>query len=75
MLKEKSLSSHCGAMGLAVSLEHWDAGLIPSLAQGVKDLALLHQQRRLQLCSGLIPGLGTPYAMGWPKKKMKKEKY
>ena len=28
-------------MGLAVSWEHWDVGLIPILAQWIKDLVLL----------------------------------
>ena len=46
-------------MGLVASLEPWDTGLIPDLAQWVKDLALLH----LQLKS-------DPYATGWPKKKI-----
>ena len=42
-------SSHYGATGLVPSLEHWDAGSIPSLAQWVKDLALLQLQCMLQL--------------------------
>ena len=33
-------SSCCGAVGLAVSLECWDTGLIPNPAQWVKDLVL-----------------------------------
>ena len=63
-------SSHCGTTGLAVSLEHWVTGLI--LAQ--------HSGLRIQCChtcevgcncsSDLIPDLGSPYAMGWPKKDM-----
>jgi len=36
-------------MGLAVSLKHWDADSIPSLAQRVKDPALPQLQYRLQL--------------------------
>ena len=36
-------------MGLAVSWECWDAGLIPSQAQWVKDLGLLQLWLRLQL--------------------------
>ena len=37
-LKMTCRSSHRGATGSAVSWEDWDAGLIPSLAQWVKDL-------------------------------------
>ena len=32
--------SYCGAIGLAVTLEHWDTGSLPSPAQWVKNLAL-----------------------------------
>ena len=32
-----SWSSHCGIMESVASWEHWDAGLIPGLAQWVKD--------------------------------------
>ena len=32
--------SSCAAMVLVVSLEFWDLGLIPDLAQWVKDLVL-----------------------------------
>ena len=37
-----------------------------------------HSRLRIQRCCkcsvDLIPGLGTPYAMGWPEKKKKKKK-
>ena len=33
-------SSRCGAAGSVLSLEHQDAGWIPSQAQWVKDLAV-----------------------------------
>ena len=42
-------SSCCGTTGLVVSWEHWDTGLIPSLAQWIKDPGLLQLQLRLQL--------------------------
>ena len=49
----------------------------PQPAQWVKDPALLQLQLRLQLCRNcgqdLIPGSGTPYAVGQPKNKTKKE--
>ena len=44
--KTKLRSSHCGTMGLAASLECWDAGSIPIPAQWVKDLVLLQLRCR-----------------------------
>ena len=41
----KSQSSHCGAMGLVASWEHWDIGSIPGLAQWIKNLALQSSHR------------------------------
>ena len=38
--KEVTWSCCSGTMGLAVSLGHWAAGLIPNWAQQLKDLAL-----------------------------------
>ena len=44
---------------------------VPSLAQHmIKDHVLLQLWLRLQLQLGLIHGLGTPFAVGWPKKKI-----
>ena len=39
----------CGATGLAGSLELWDAGSIPSLAQWVKGFSFAQLQRRSKL--------------------------
>ena len=61
-------SSVGSATGSEASWERWEAGSIPCWAQWVKDLALPQLQIRSQ-ASDLIPGLGTPYATGWSKKK------
>ena len=59
-----------GTMGLAASWELWDIGLIPGLAQWIKDSALLLRYGLGHACGlDLIPGPGTPYAMGRPKMK------
>lgn len=39
MLREAMTSSHCGARGSVVSLQRWEAGLMPHPAQWVKDPA------------------------------------
>ena len=54
-------SSCSGATGLAVSWESWDAGLIPSLAQWVKDPVLPQLQLRLRLWLGSDP---------WPRRSI-----
>ena len=59
LLKYQWQSSQCAATRLAAPLQHQDAGLIPSPASGLKDL---------------IPGVGTPYATGKPKKVKSKKK-
>ena len=64
-LKMLGGSSRCGTTGSAMSLEHQDAGLIPT-------------QQRIWCChsncsSDLVPGAGTPYAME-DKNEEKKEK-
>ena len=60
-------------MGLAVSWERWDKGLIPSPAQCVKDLALqLWLRLRLRLESDRWPGNST--CLGVAKNEKKKER-
>ena len=68
--KSRKRSSHCGAMGLAPSLQHRDVGSIPAWHGGLKDLGPSCSVG-YNCGSDLIPGLGTPYAKGWPKKKKK----
>lgn len=46
-----------------------NAGLMPG-----KDSALLHLWQMLYPHSDLIPGRGTPHALGWGKKGEKKKK-
>ena len=43
------MNSCCGTTGSALALECWDAGLILSPLQWIKDRALPQLQRRLQL--------------------------
>ena len=56
------------------SWECWDTGSVPSPAQWVKDHHWGSCGLDCSYGSNLIPGLGTPYALGWPKKKKKKKK-
>ena len=56
-------------MGSVISWECRDAGLIPDLAQWVKDPVLLQLWLRSQLPLRSDPWPGTPYATGQPKKK------
>ena len=60
-------NSHCGTTGIGSALGVLDVGLIP----------VPHSGLRIQCCCScvldLIPGLGTPYAAGQPKKKKKKK--
>ena len=64
-------SSYCGAKGLAASLEHWDAGSIPSLTRWVKDPTLLQLRTRLQLRLGYDPWPRSPICHGEAKKRRK----
>ena len=65
-------SSHSGAMGLAASLECWDEGLIPSLAQWVKELVLLWLWHRLQLQLGSDSWTRNSLCLGAAQKEDKK---
>ena len=58
----------CGTTGLAASWEHCNSGLIPGPAQQRFHSWGFSQDR----VSDLIPGLGIPYAMWWPKKRKEK---
>ena len=63
----RGLKWRCGVPAVVQgSPKCWDTGSIPALAQWVRDPALMKPHN----CgSNLIPGPGTPYAMGWPKKE------
>ena len=63
-------------MALVVSLQQQDPGSFPSPAQWVKGSSVATDAEHIgHNCSwDLIPGLGTPYALGRPKKKKKKKK-
>ena len=61
-------SSCCGATGSTAPWELWGAGSIPSLAQWVKDLALLSWWLRLRLRVGSDPWLKNSICLGAAKK-------
>ena len=66
---QKSVScwSSCfGTVGSLASLECWDAGSVPGLAQWVKDLATGCRSNL-----DLTLDLGTPYVLGRSQKKKK----
>ena len=60
-------------MGLAASLELWDGGLVPSLAQLVKDPALLQLWFRSKLQLRSTPWPGNIISHGEAKKERKSE--
>ena len=61
-------------MGSAVSWECWNAGLIPSPAQWVKDLVLLKPWLRSHVQHGYDPCDGNSICRGGSQKKKKKKK-
>ena len=67
-------SSCCGATGLAVSWEHWDAALIPGLAPWVKDPTLPQLWLRLQLWFWSDPWPENPICFGVAKQNKTKQK-
>ena len=72
-LKYVGRISCCGTLGSVASWECWDAELIPSPAQWVKDAVLLHLWLGHSCGWDLISGPGTPCAEEQPKKKKIKE--
>ena len=66
-IRGETRSCPSGEMGLAVSPQHQDAGLSPSLTQWVKDPAL--QQLRLQLQLGSDPWPRNSICCGAAKKE------
>ena len=64
---------HCGATGSMASLQCWNTGLIPRLAQWVKDPALLHLRHRLQLCLRSDPWSRNSICCGVTKKEKRKQ--
>ena len=73
-LKGRDWNSLCGAMGLAVSLEQWDAVQPLAWRSGLR-VQCCHSCGTGGNCSlALIPGPETPYAMGGQKIKIKKSR-
>ena len=69
-----SRSACCGATGSVMSRERWDAGLIPSPAPWVKDLALPKLRLRSQLWLDSDPWAQEFHMSRGGKKKKKKKK-
>ena len=68
--------SLCGTMGSVASWEPWDAGLIPSPAQWVKDpgLSQLWLRLQLQLRSDPWPGSATCFMVAKKERKGKEKR-
>ena len=60
-------------MGWAMSLEHWDTGFIPGLAQWIKDPALQQPPHRSPVWLGNDPWPRNPICHGVAKKEKKKK--
>ena len=67
--KQGSGSSLCDTTGSVVSLERWDTGWIPGLAQELRIQPCCSCSIDDNCGSDLIPGLRTPCATGRPKRK------
>ena len=63
--------SCCGPMGSVMPPQCQTQVQSPAWHNGLKDQVLPQLQVGCNCGSDLIPGLGTPHAMGWPKKKSK----
>jgi len=70
--KREFLSSLRGAMGLAVSWEHWDAGWIPSPALWLKDPAMPQFQLGSQLLLWSDPWPGNSICRRVAQKEKKR---
>ena len=74
-VRKPAQSSPYGTVGLAaVSLYLWDAGLVPGLAQWVKDLVVVQLQRRSQPRLGSDPWPGNPVCCRVARKEKKRKK-
>ena len=62
--------AHDGTAEMNPTRNHEVVGSIPGLAQWIKDHGVaVSCDVGCRHSLDLIPGLGTPYAVGWPEKK------
>ena len=66
-------SSRCHTVGSVGFGECWDAGSTPSMPSGLRIRCCHSCSLGCNCGSDLIPGLGTPYAKGQPKKRKRKK--